>query len=77
VAKAKKLDNTKWESAIVNVEDLAEFACVLLATTHYIFHQSQCRMRCEATDGYQIPMMIPMQISRMLKAISFAFVLSI
>jgi hypothetical protein len=37
MADKKSLSNTKCESATIYVEDLAEFARVLLATTQIIF----------------------------------------
>jgi hypothetical protein len=37
VADEKRLSNAKRESATMYVKDLAEFACVLLATTQMTF----------------------------------------
>lgn len=37
IAKEKELDNTKWESATIYAEDLAEFTCALLCTTEMTY----------------------------------------
>ncbi len=45
MAKGKELDNTKWASVTMYVRDLAEFACVLLATTQMTFAISWLRIQ--------------------------------
>jgi hypothetical protein len=45
IAKEKKLSNKKRESATMYIQDLTEFALVLLATTHISFEIGWLRIQ--------------------------------